>query len=236
MFYACYNINNLDLSSIIFKNNINITHIIKNFEKVNYPNFSFFKKKNDENRNYIPKTDNLKVFKENRRKDAYKICFVGESNIGSKSSLILRLVDDMFMEDIQSTVGISFSTIKFELKNNIKITLRLWDTAGQQRYRKLNESFMKDSDCIVIGFDITTNSSFDEVKKYWYPTVKKILKTNLIYLIGNKIDIFNNVGVDLEKAKNFAIENNLRYFETSCKTGQGIDEFLEDLKNEIIKI
>ena len=95
---------------------------------------------------------------------------------------------------------------------------------------------MKDSDCIVIGFDITRRCSFDEVKEYWYPTVKKILKTNLIYLIGNKIELYIQEEVPLEEAKNFAIENNLRYFVTSSKERIGIDEFLKDLKNEIIKI
>ena len=38
------------------------------------------------------------------------------------------------------------------------------------------------------------------------------------------------------EARDFAKENNLRYFEVSCRTGKGIDKFLEDLKNEIIKL
>ena len=56
-----------------------------------------------------------------------------------------------------------------------------------------------------------------------------------MYLIGNGIDI-DKRKVDKEKAKNFANENNLRYFETSCKTGEGIQEFYIDLINEIAKI
>ena len=72
------------------------------------------------------------------------------------------------------------------------------------------------------------------VKKYWYPTVREILKTNLIYLIGNRIDI--SPDFDLKEAKYFAIENHLRYFELSCKTTKGIKEFLDDLKREIVKI
>ena len=90
-------------------------------------------------------------------------------------------------------------------------------------------------DCIVIGFDITMEYTFVEVKKYWYPTAKKILKTNLIYLIGNKIECQYEGELSLE-ARDFAKENNLRYFEVSCRTGKGIDKFLEDLKNEIIKL
>ena len=217
IFSRCNKIKNLDLSSFATKKNIKMNYIFENSKKLIYFNFYSFKERN---KNTLE----------------YKICFVGESGIGTKSSLILRIVKDIFKEDIKSGPGAEFTTIKFELKNGIKITLKLWDTTGQNVFRKINESYMKDSDCIVIGFDITMNNTFDEVKKYWYPTAKKILKTNLIYLVGNKIDIYNNVGVNLEDAKNFAFENILRYFETSCKTRQGIDEFLEDLKNEIIKI
>ena len=190
MFYKCENLKNINLLSLKTKNVNNMNYMFSRCNKIKNLDLSSFATKKNIKMNYIfENSKNLIYFNfysyKERNKNAmeYKICFVGESNIGSKSSLILRLVDDMFMEDIKTGPGAEFTTIKFELKNNIKITLRLWDTAGQQRYRKLNESFMKDSDCIVIGFDITTNSSFDEVKKYWYPTVKKILKTNLIYLI-----------------------------------------------------
>ena len=56
----------------------------------------------------------------------------------------------------------------------------------------------------------------------------------MIYLIGNKIDLEREVLED--EAKNFSKENNLRYFETSCKTGEGVQEFFKDLVTEISKI
>ena len=92
------------------------------------------------------------------------------------------------------------------------------------------------SHCIVIGFNITRESTFVEVKKFWYSYVKKFSKTNLICLIGSKIDMYIYEEVDSEEARDFAKENNLRYFEISCKARRGIDRFLEDLKNEIIKL
>ena len=166
IFSRCNKIKNLDLSSFATKKNIKMNYIFENSKKLIYINFYSFKERN---KNTLE----------------YKICFVGESGIGTKSSLILRIVKDIFKEDIKSGPGAEFTTIKFELKNGIKINLKLWDTTGQNVFRKINESYMKDSDCIVIGFDITMNNTFDEVKKYWYPTAKKILKTNLIYEIFN---------------------------------------------------
>ncbi len=56
-----------------------------------------------------------------------------------------------------------------------------------------------------------------------------------MYLIGNKIDLFDRREVTEDDAKKLAMEYNLRYFEISCLTGSGIQEIIKDLANEIIK-
>ena len=45
----------------------------------------------------------------------------------------------------------------------------------------------------------------------------------LLFLAGNKCDMENKV-VPTNKAKEFAQENNMTFFETSSKTGQGVKE------------
>ena len=64
---------------------------------------------------------------------------------------------------------------------------------------------------------------------------KENADVNLMYLIGNKIDLFDRREVTEDDAKKLAMEYNLRYFETSCLTRSGIQEFIKDLANEIIK-
>ena len=235
MFYGCNNIKVLDLSSFIIKKNINMVNIFGNSGELNYFNFYSLKYKNNDNKNDISKTKFLKKSEEILVKDEYNICFVGECGIGAKTSLINRIVCNEYEPSIPCTNGVSYSSIEFELKSGKIVKLNLWDIAGQEIYKSLNLFFMKDSDCIVIGFDITVKKTFEKVKEYWYPTVKAVLNTNLIYLIGNKIDDYEHE-FDLEEAKNFAVENNLRYFEISCRHRIGIDDFLYDLKNEIITI
>ena len=63
--------------------------------------------------------------------------------------------------------------------------------------------------------------------------MKSFSNAILIYLIGNKIDMYEKREVNKEEAKSFAKENNLRYFEISCKSGEGIKDFLNDLTNEL---
>ena len=93
---------------------------------------------------------------------------------------------------------------------------------------------MKNSDCVVIGFDVTNKSSFDEVN-FWYSIAKDITNAKLMYLIACKIDLIEQREISENEAKNLAKEYNLRYFEISCLTKSGIQEFIKDLSSEIIK-
>ena len=95
---------------------------------------------------------------------------------------------------------------------------------------------MPNSDCIVLGYDLTCISSFESIKDYWYQTSKDISGSDLIYLIENKIDLKEDRKVNEEEAREYAKNNNLRFFQVSCKNSTGIKEFINDLTDELIKI
>ena len=46
------------------------------------------------------------------------------------------------------------------------ITLNLWDTAGQEKFKSLIPSYLKDSSAIVVVYDITNQESFEAVDKW----------------------------------------------------------------------
>ncbi len=93
----------------------------------------------------------------------YKIVFLGESGIGTKTSLISQLVNNKFDPNISSTNGASYCSI-FAQVNFWIIQLDLWDTAGREKYRIVSKFFIKDSHCVIIGYDITNKDSFNEIK------------------------------------------------------------------------
>ena len=44
-----------------------------------------------------------------------------------------------------------------------------------------------------MGYDDTNNNSFQELRDYWSNQIKQFSKTNLIYLLENKIDLLKKV-------------------------------------------
>jgi len=55
---------------------------------------------------------------------------------------------------------------KDEIINNKKVRIKLWDTAGQEQYKALTKNFFRNSDGILITFDVTNRKTFDKVA-YW---------------------------------------------------------------------
>ena len=172
---------------------------------------------------------------ESKLKNEYKIIFIGESGVGAKTSLINGIAGLKFDPNSKSTGTNSFTVIKIKLGKKKEIILNLWDTIGQEKYRSLTKIFMNEIDCAVIGYDITFRKSFEEAKNYWCPTVKELKYCNLIYLIANKIDLYELEQVKEEEGEKFAESENLRFFMISCKTGDGILSFIKDLAIQLLK-
>ena len=135
-----------------------------------------------------------------------KLIILGDSGVG-KSSIIQRYYSDSFNENLQMTLKANFLE-KEVIINNQKITLELWDTAGQEKYRSLTQIFVKNSKIIIFAYSVTSLKSFESLN-FWYEFVQKEIRQNTILgLAGNKTDlIFENnyeEEVSEEKGKEFA--------------------------------
>ena len=214
---------NIKYFSISIKDDINVNNFIEDLKSTIDNKF-----KDDDNKRMNDKM-NFKPIKK-----IYKTVLLGENRIGSKTSLLNAIIRNEFDEHTSSTEVTSFNSKSFISKNNEEIIFEFWDTAGQEKYRELTKFFFIDSDVVILGFNITRYETFEEVKKFWYPYIIENSKADFIYLLGNKIDLYDEVfNYEEEEVRNFAKENNLRYFEISCKTRAGISQFIDDLVNEV---
>jgi len=163
----------------------------------------------------------------------FKFVMVGDSGVG-KSSIILRCVDGTFTDSFISTIDVDYKEKVVDL-NGEKNTLQLWDTAGQERFRTITSSYYRGAQGVIIVFDLTNRKSFDNVRT-WIKDVHKFAEEGVYILIGNKLDLERVVTV--EEAEELAETYLLNYYETSCKTGEGIEETFQTiakLSNEFEK-
>jgi len=44
---------------------------------------------------------------------------------------------------------------------------QIWDTAGQERFRSITRAYYRDAEALLLVYDVTNRSSFDNVKVSW---------------------------------------------------------------------
>ena len=159
-----------------------------------------------------------------------KVTLLGDSGVG-KSSLIGRYISGVFMNGIMSTTGANYSQKIIEKDDN-KLRLNIWDTAGQEKYRALGRNFYKDAIIIALVYDVTSRESFESIKENWYPDVQKYgEKFNIVAIVGNKCDKYEEEHVTEDEANNYAKEIGAQFFLVSACTGDGVDEMFDEMAN-----
>ena len=162
---------------------------------------------------------------------AIKLGLLGDSTVG-KTSICQSLMNIEFTGDNITTVGFEKLDTKFKLNNGKYIKLVLWDTAGQERFQSIALNTIRSVHGIVIVFDLTNRESFKNVN-LWLEKIKEIFEYPRIILLGNKADINKEKWqVSSEEAKKYAEKLNLKYFKTSAKTKQGINEGFSYIIND----
>ena len=162
-----------------------------------------------------------------------KIITLGNSSVG-KSSFIIKYVDNAFSFDYITTLGVDYKQKKIKLKNEKEIRLRIFDTAGQERFKSVSVSFIKKADGVILIYDIGKKESFDSINN-WIENIRDIGRENLpVILVGNKCDLPNEEReVSLKDGEEKANEFKIPFFETSCKEGINVNQVFEKLIEEI---
>jgi len=164
-----------------------------------------------------------------------QLLVIGDSSVG-KTSLITRYTNGTFKEEYLATVGLDYYS-KVEAINNQTINIKLWDTAGQERYKALTQNYFRNAEGVLLTFDVTNTESFNNLKD-WIGSIKTNMESKNIFLpliiFGNKIDMEEAREINKEDAEKFVSDNNYKYFETSAKTGEGVDDAIRDLVNQVL--
>ena len=162
----------------------------------------------------------------------FKTVIIGEPGVG-KSSIISRGVNNIFTNEYKTTVCFDHSWKNYKV-NDSKIRIQLWDTCGQEMYHSIIKNFYKNALCIFIVFDINNIKTFKALS-FWIKEIENVSSESIIiFLIGNKSDIKNEIVVSEDDINKFIKENNIKkYFETSAANGDNINNLFEEAVREL---
>jgi len=153
-----------------------------------------------------------------------KVVFAGDGNVG-KTTLIRSCTEGKFQASRVSTIGVDFFTHTVTLPRGT-IRLSIWDMAGQAHFQSLRSGFYRGSRAAALVYDVTAFESFEHLPG-WRTEILKVVPNEKFVVVGNKIDL-NRVQLS-DPARSFANGIGAPYFETSARSGEGIDMVFQAL-------
>jgi small GTP-binding protein len=170
----------------------------------------------------------------------FKICLVGESAVG-KTSLIRRLVFDIFHDKYLTTIGTKITKKELQVqspsnKELVDVFLVIWDIMGQQGFRHLFKGrYFSGANGIIGVCDITRKETLTALAG-WIKLIHNSVGELPTVILGNKCDLEGEVQMDLDDIGNFA--SNYKRAEallTSAKTGENVEPAFKMLSEMILE-
>lgn len=151
-----------------------------------------------------------------------KIVLLGREGVG-KSCLVHRFRYNEFCESLPPTVGAAFMSFTLDVVDDRPLVIGIWDTAGQERFDSILPMYIRKSAIVLlcIDNDVADVQKYTDLKNKFSPEAK-------IFLVVTKCDE--------EKPEDFYEE--IKFFgvvhKTSAKTGDGVTELFENIKNYFV--
>ena len=146
-----------------------------------------------------------------------------------------RLEGSAFDPTVISSIGIDRLFQQRKINENKILEVQIFDTAGQERYRSLAFNTLKGADGVLLMFDLTSRKSFDNIEN-WSANIHQLAKIDINkLLIGTKVDLEDLRVIYEDEIKEYILERDIQYFETSSKNYINIQESVDAIINTIYK-
>jgi len=114
-----------------------------------------------------------------------KLLLVGSGNVG-KTSMMKRLIYNIFNENEYTTEGIDIKKWMTKIKSNIDLRINIWDFGGQEIYHATHQFFLTKRSLYLLIWTARTDDNllnFD----YWLEVIKLLSAGSPVLVILNKI-------------------------------------------------
>ncbi len=161
-----------------------------------------------------------------------KVIIIGEPGVG-KTSLVKKFVSGRFTRDYRVSIGANLFVKDLILDSDIEVTIQIWDIAGQEKWEKMRHLYYKGAHGALIVGDITRENTFEQLKGFWSPDLKKFCGEIPKILLVNKNDLKPIISnKEVENLAQYINVNTIIF--TSAKNGQNVEEAFRKIAEEII--
>ena len=156
-----------------------------------------------------------------------QIITLGSADVG-KTCILRRYFQGDFGSSI-STIGIDCKCKLFDIDSH-KLNVMFNDTAGQERYSSITNKYLRNTQGVILVYDITNKQSFDKISE-WSEKLKSNNNKYSCVLVGNKCDLEKKREVTKEEGLEKSKELEMDFFETSAKEDININEMIDKIVN-----
>ena len=157
-----------------------------------------------------------------------KIIMVGSMNVG-KTTLVTKFATGKVGTQTKTTKNASYVSKRRKI-NGQTFEIKLWDTAGQEKFKSLTKLFTKEAKIAILVYSIDSEESFKELDE-WLKLVKQSNEDNLILgVAANKSDLSSDKTISEERGKEYAKRIGAEFKSTSAMIENwGFEELIDSL-------
>jgi len=160
-----------------------------------------------------------------------KMLLVGQGSVG-KTSLIKQLMEGTFNPNEAQTDGLAVREWGVHV-NSKDVRLNVWDFGGQEIYHATHQFFLTKHSLYILVCNCRTSEEENRIE-YWLKLIQSFGGESPVIIVGNKSD---EQPLDINrKALRQKYPNICAILETSCQTGQGIEELRATITKEVGKL
>ena len=152
----------------------------------------------------------------------FKIILIGDTGTG-KSCILHHFIEGRPRQGpTKYTIGVEYGSRIVNLAGKT-VKLKIWDTAGHERFRSVTHSYYRGSQGAIVVYDISERETFDHLQ-YWCSDSRALGSPMIsIVLAGNKVDLRADRQVSFLESSRCAQQQDAAFLETSAMTGESID-------------
>lgn len=160
-----------------------------------------------------------------------RILFVGDGSSG-KSSIIEKIIYNTFQKGRAQTNGIKLEHLHLQHHEDERdLVFHIWDFGGQEIQHAVHKFFFTEGCLYVLVLD----NRKEEEPEYWLQQIESLGGKAPVLVVFNKQDENAAETVDRKYLKE-KYPNIVGFYNTSCLSGFGIDDFKRDLEAQAIKL